>query len=143
MENIIISCPNQFKEKVVEYHKLFGYQLNSESDLLLNRVKLEFVRKEVNEKVKEVEFKYPLRPFLTFIPLAIGCVLILLLTTLFLVFAMSGNGDRMSNFLYFMVPAFVLLPLLAVYTFLKNSFDNKNIALLTDLNSIKKELGGE
>ena len=70
-------------------------------------------------------------------------MLILLLTTLFLVFAMSGNGDRMSNFLYFMVPAFVLLPLLAVYTFLKNSFDNKNIALLTDLNSIKKELGGE
>ena len=143
MEKKIVRLPMQFKDKVVEYYKLFGYELTGESNLLFNRLKLEFSREDSNEKVKNVEYKYALRPFLTFLPLALALFLIVLLTTLFLIFVMSNNGDRLTYFLCFMVPAFAILPLVAIYTYLRYSFDSKNISILSDLNIIKKELGGQ
>lgn len=142
MESKSIRCPYQFKEKVVEYYSLFGYQLKEEKDLLFSRIKLTFERDEVSEKYRGVELKYPLRSFLTFYPLAIGCLLILIFTTLFLVFTLRG-GDRMQYFLYFMIPVFVILPLIALYTYLRYSIDSKNVIVLSDLNKIKKELEGK
>lgn len=143
MEKKNVRLPMQFKDKVVEYYKLFGYELTGESNLLFNRLKLEFSREESNEKVKNVEYKYALRPFLTFLPLALALFLIVLLTTLFLIFVMSNRGDRLTYFLCFMLPAFAILPLVAIYTYLRYSFDSKNISILSDLNIIKKELGGQ
>ena len=137
-----ISCPEQFKTHVIEYHSLFGYSLMGEKNLPFSRVKLEFKREECDAKIKEVEFKYRLRPFLTFYPLAVGCFIILILATLFLIFSLKGNGDKFTYFLMFMVPTFSILPLIAIYTYLRYSFDSKNIKVLYDLPYIKKELGG-
>ena len=142
MEIKTIRCPYQFKEKIIEYFSLFNYQLKEEKDLPFSRKKLVFEREEASEKVREVEMKYPLRSFLTFYPLAIGCLLILIFTTLFLVFTLRG-GDRMQYFLYFMIPVFVILPLVAVYTYLRYSIDSKNIIVLSDLHKIRKELEGK
>lgn len=140
MEKRIISCPEQFKNQVVDYHSLFGYELKEEKGLFFSRVKLVFERQNSDEKKREVEFKYRLRPFLTFLPLVFACFIVLVLATLFLVFSLKGDGTKFNYFLCFMVPTFCILPLIAGYTFLKYSFDSKNITILTDLSSIKKEL---
>ena len=142
MESKSIRCPYQFKNKIVEYYSLFGYELKEEKDLLFSRIKLTFEREEASDKVREVENKYPLRNFLSFYPLMFGCLLIILFTTLFLIFTLSG-GDRLTYFLYFMIPVFIILPLVAVYTYLRYSIDSKNILVLSDLNIIRKELEGK
>lgn len=139
MKKRIITCPYQIKEQVKEYFALFSYTLEEETEALFSRYKMTFVKEEDNKKYDEIETKYTLSPFLSFIPVIIGCLLILLLVTLFLVFTLSG-GDRLSYFLYFMLPAFIILPLNAIYTYLRFHFDSKNIQILSDLNIIKKEL---
>lgn len=139
MKKRIVACPYQLKEQVKDYFSLFNYRLEDEKEGLFSRYKMTFVREEDDEKLDKVEFKYNLSPFLTFFPVIIGCLIILLLVTLFLIFTLSG-GDRMSYFLYFMIPAFIILPLIAVYTYLRFHFDNKNIEVLTNLKNIKKEL---
>lgn len=143
MEKKSICCSYQFKDKLMEYYSLFGYHLLEEKDFLFSRKKLVFLRDEASEEVKKVEKKYQLSPFLNFFPIVIACVMIVVLTTLFLVFALRGGGDRFSYFVYFMVPTFVLLPLIALYTCLRYHFDNKNIEILMKVNDIKKELEGK
>ena len=140
MEKKRINCPEQFRNQIIEYFSLFGYQVLQEKKLPFSRLQITFARHESNQKADMVMMKHSLHPFLTFYPLVVGCFLILLIATLFLVFSLTGNGDRFNNFLYFMVPTFALLPLIALYTFLRYTFDSKNIAILTDLNEIKKDL---
>ena len=141
MKKRIITCPYQIKEQVKDYFALFSYALEEEKEVLFSRYKMTFVREEENKKYDEIENKYMLSPFLSFFPVIIGCLIILLLVTLFLIFTLSG-GDRLSYFLYFMIPAFIILPLISVYSYLRFHFDNKNIGILTELKNIKKELEG-
>lgn len=141
MKKRIITCPYQIKEHVKDYFALFSYTLEEEKEVLFSRYKMTFVREEENKKYDEIENKYMLSPFLSFFPVIIGCLIILLLVTLFLIFTLSG-GDRLSYFLYFMIPAFIILPLISVYSYLRFHFDNKNIGILTELKNIKKELEG-
>ena len=140
MEKKSLHCPYQFKDQIIDYYSLFGYQFDEVKNYPFGRCKLSFHREAVDEKVKEVESKYRLRPFLTFYPVAFACLLVLILATLFLVFAFKGGEDRFSYFLMFMVPTFALLPLIAVYTYIRYHFDSKNLEMLTSLRDIKKEL---
>ena len=141
MENNIVRCQKQIKKEVVEYYQLFNYELQEEKEYLFGRIKLTFSRNESSNEVKEVEGKYRLSPFLTFYPLILGCLLIVVLTTLFLIFGFKGE-DRWTYFLAFMLPVFLLLPLMALYTYLRFKCDNKNVEILSNLNNIKKELEG-
>ena len=140
MEKKSLHCSLQFKDKIIDYYSLFGFQFDGVKNYPFGRCKISFHRDEANEKVKEVENKYRLRPFLTFYPVAFACLLVLILATLFLVFALKGGEDRFSYFLYFMVPTFALLPLIALYTYIRYHFDSKNLETLTSLRDIKKEL---
>ena len=140
MNNKKITCPRQFKEQIVNYYQLFGYRLIVEKDLFFSRKSLEFEKMEENKKKDGVMIKHNLYPFLTYFPLVIGCFLLLVLATLFLIFTLRDSGNRLTYFLYFMVPVFVLLPLMAAYTFMRFYFDSKNIQILTSLDEIKKEM---
>ena len=140
MEKKSLHCPAQFKDQIIDFYSLFGFCFDEMKNYPFGRCKLSFHRDESSEKVKDVENKYRLRPFLTFYPVAFACLLVLVLATLFMVFALKGGEDRFSYFLYFMVPTFVLLPLIALYTYLRYHFDSKNLETLSSLRDIKKEL---
>lgn len=140
MERINCCCSYQFKDQIIDYYTLFGYNFEGIKNLHFSRIKLSFSREDANKKVREVEGKYRLYPFLTFYPVAIACLLILVLATLFLIFTFKGGGDKLTYFLSFMLPAFILLPLIAVYTYVRYHFDSKNILILSSLKEIKKQL---
>jgi len=142
MEKKTIRAPYQLKEQIVEYHNLLGYQLEEEKNLPFSGLKLVFSREKSDEKVVKVEMEYRLYPFLNFIPVIIGCLIILVLATLFFVFSMTNTEARLTYFFSFMIPAFCILPFMAVYTYFRFSFDAKNIRVLTSLNDIKKSLEG-
>lgn len=143
MEKKKIRCSYHFKDKLVEYHTLFGYQLEKEENSLFSQKKLVFIREGVSEETKMVEGKYHLYPFLNYIPVVIACVLALILASLFLAFSFIDRDNRFTYFLSFMIPTFVLLPLIAIYSYIRYYFDNKNINILMTTDAIKKELEGK
>ena len=140
MEKKSVRCPYQFKDQIIDFYSLFGFQFDEVKNYPFGRCKLSFHRDGFDDGVKEAENKYRLRPFLTYYPVAAACLLVLVLATLFLVFAFKGGENRFTYFLYFMVPTFALLPLIAVYTYVRYHFDSKNLEMLTSLRDIKKEL---
>ena len=142
MEKKVVRCSSHFKKEYLAYFELFGYQLNEEKDLPFSRSKLVFTREEANQKVKDVEFEYRLRPSLTIFPMILACIAVVALTTLFLVFAFTHKDDKLLYFIYFMIPALAVLLLISGYSYLRYNFDSKNISILTSLSDIKKELGG-
>ena len=142
MEKKKVRCSLHFKRKIIQFYELLGYKLKDEKNLLFSRVLLNFEREEEpSEKVSDVEFKYRLYPSLTIFPMVIGSLIAIVLITLFLIFAFSKSEDKFLYFVYFMTPALALLLLISGYSYVRYSFDSKNVDILTDLNKIRKELG--
>ena len=141
MEKKVVHCSSRFVDEYVSYYTLFGYKLIEKKEQLFSRSRLSFEREEVNQEVNNVEMKYHLHPSLTLFPMIFGCLAIVILTTLFLIFALSHKDDKLLYFIYFMIPALSVLLLISGYSYLRYSFDSKNIAILSNLSEIKKELG--
>lgn len=142
MENKKVKCTLHFKRKIIQYYELLGYHLDDEKNLSFSRVALYFSRQEEpSEKVSDIELKYSLAPSLSLFPVVFMSIGVIVLATLFLIFTFTDPENKMQYFVYYMIPGLSLLLLTAVYSFIRYSFDSKNIEILTDLNKLRIELG--